>query len=78
MVDLYDRAQEREQEDRERAIQNQLLKGRETETPDEDEETGIRYCLDCRHEIDPRRMAFRPESVRCVECQNFKDKRTKR
>lgn len=76
MVDVYDRAQEREQEDREIAIQNQLLKGRETETPDEVD--GIRYCLDCGHEIDPRRMVSRPESVRCVDCQNIKDVRSKR
>jgi len=76
MVDVYGRAQEREQEDRERAIQNQLLRGRETETPNEVD--GIRYCLDCGHQIDSRRLEFRPESVRCVDCQNFKDVRSKR
>lgn len=76
MVDVFDRAQTREQEDRDRAIAEQLRKGRETEQPDEVD--GTRYCLDCGHEIDPRRLAFRPESVRCVECQQIKDERNRR
>ena len=76
MVDVFDRAQTREQEDRDRAIAAQLQRGRETEQPDEVD--GIRYCLDCGDEINPKRLTFRPEAVRCVDCQQIKDERGKR
>lgn len=76
MVDVFDRAQMREQKDRELAIQAALQSGRETERPDE--ENGIRYCLDCGEPIPNKRLEARPEAVRCVECKDIKDKRSKR
>lgn len=76
MVDVFDRAQEREQKDRDIAIQAALLRGRETEQPDE--ENGIRYCLDCSVEIPKQRLEARPDAVRCVDCKELKDIRSKR
>lgn len=73
MVDVFERAQEREQEDRDIAIQAELKRGIETEQPDE--ENGIRYCLDCGDPIPNKRLEARPDAVRCVECQNIKAKR---
>ncbi|WP_297813690.1 TraR/DksA C4-type zinc finger protein [uncultured Methylophaga sp.] len=76
MVDLFERAQEREQKDRDIAIEAELLRGRETEQPDE--EDGIRYCLDCGEEIPEDRLKARPDAVRCVYCKELKDIRSKR
>ncbi|WP_081443580.1 TraR/DksA family transcriptional regulator [Methylophaga thiooxydans] len=73
MVDVFDRAQEREQKDRDIAIQTVLRSSRETEQPDE--ENGIRYCLDCGEPIPNKRLEARPDAVRCVDCQNIKAKR---
>lgn len=76
MVDVFDRAQEREQKDRDLAIQAELKRGIETEEPDE--ENGIRYCLDCGLEIPKDRLKARPDAVRCVDCKEMKDRRSKR
>lgn len=76
MVDVFDRAQKREQEDRDLAIQAELKRGIETEEPDEKD--GIRYCLDCGLEIPKGRLQARPDAVRCVDCKGMKDIRSKR
>lgn len=30
---------------------------------------GHQVCVDCLERIDPRRLAARPQAVRCLECQ---------
>lgn len=72
-MDQLDQAKRIEMEQRQREIDAQIAKGAETETPDE--EGGIRYCLSCAIEIDKKRLAARPESVRCVDCKTEKEKR---
>lgn len=72
MADVVDRAGKYEEKQRQSNIDAQLKKGQETETPRE--LAGVRYCLDCDEEIDARRVAFKPDVVRCVECQSFKEK----
>ncbi|WP_273149247.1 TraR/DksA family transcriptional regulator [Methylophaga thiooxydans] len=76
MVDVIDRAQKREQEDNRLALKAALINDVETEQPDE--ENGIRYCLDCGEPIPNKRLEARPDAVRCVECKDIKDKRSKR
>lgn len=76
MVDVIDRAQKREQEDNRLALKAALINDVETEQPDE--ENGIRYCLDCGEPIPNNRLEARPDAVRCVECKDIKDKRSKR
>ncbi|WJG22162.1 TraR/DksA family transcriptional regulator [Vibrio furnissii] len=69
MTDQFDRAQQLEQEFRDRAIAHQL--NRPVEKPDI--ENGIRYCIDCASEIPPKRIEAMPNVVRCVSCQSRKE-----
>lgn len=69
MTDLIDRAQQQEQENRERALGNQLAK-RRTETPDQDA-AGNRFCLSCGEQIASERLEAAPDAVRCVPCQSW-------
>lgn len=66
MTDLFDRAQQQEQESRERAI-NKVL-ARRKEQPDQDER-GNRFCLTCGEQIALARLCASPDAVRCVPCQ---------
>ncbi len=70
MTDLFDKAQELEQRQRDQALANQLH--RTVEKPDEDKE-GIRYCLDCGIDIPQQRLKAEPNAVRCVPCQSRKE-----
>lgn len=69
MTDLFDRAQQQEQENRDRALGNQLAR-RCTETPDQDA-AGNRFCLSCGEQIASERRAAAPDAVRCVPCQSW-------
>lgn len=71
MTDLFDRAQQQEQESRDRAIANQLAR-RGTETPDQDAE-GNRFCLSCGEQIARDRLEAAPDAVRCVPCQRWQE-----
>jgi DnaK suppressor protein len=74
-MDDLDRAKEREMADRERALQAQLAKGLETETPLYIE--GVRCCLDCYDPIPEKRIEARPESVRCLSCKELLELRAR-
>lgn len=73
MVDVFDRASELEQKHRDVAIKAALNRQNENTPPDE--HNGIRYCLDCGIDIPTQRLAVNPHAIRCVECQEMKDKR---
>lgn len=72
-MDEADYAKELEMADRERALAAQQSKSREYEVPRE--RNGVRVCLDCGDPIDPKRLAARPEAVRCVWCKYIKERR---
>lgn len=66
MTDLFDRAQQQEQEFRERAIAN--ARHHRQEQPDQDEH-GNRFCLSCGEQIAAERLQAEQDAVRCVPCQ---------
>ena len=71
MTDQFDRASELEQEHRDRAIA--AHRNRIVEEPDEDVH-GTRYCLDCGDVIPELRITLIACAVRCVACQNKKER----
>ena len=71
MTDVFDRAQETEQLNRELAITNALV--RHKEKPDQDEH-GNRFCLSCGEQIAAARLQAEPDAVRCVPCQSRNEK----
>ncbi|MEZ8102132.1 TraR/DksA C4-type zinc finger protein [Vibrio bivalvicida] len=74
MTDQFDRAQAREQSDREDAIAHQLSQAARCrlEQPAEDED-GNRHCLSCGVLIPPKRIKAMPRATRCVSCQSRKE-----
>lgn len=40
-----------------------------------DPETGERVCVDCYEPIPEKRIAARPDAIRCVECEGFHERR---
>lgn len=73
MVDELDRAKVLEMREREASLRRTLAAGRETEAPRVID--GVRHCLDCGEPIDKERLAARPESVRCIDCKERKEKK---
>lgn len=69
MTDIFDRAQELEEFDRERAIERALGKAH-TRGPDD-----ILSCVDCDDPIDPERRQVKPGCLRCVECEARRERR---
>lgn len=65
MPDIFDRAAELEQRQRDQALKHAL--NRPTETPRQDE-TG-RYCISCGIQIPSARLNAVPHAVRCISCQ---------
>jgi len=72
-MDPLDRATQLEMDHRQRALEAQRSKAIETENPNDVD--GVRYCLDCDDVIPRHRLEARPQSVRCIDCQNSKEKR---
>lgn len=72
-MDDVDRAKELEQEHRLRAVENELASHIERESPLII--NGVRCCVDCRDPIPAKRLAARPDSVRCIECKQIKEQK---
>ncbi|WP_410689813.1 TraR/DksA C4-type zinc finger protein [Citrobacter freundii] len=66
MTDELDKASGLEMADRERALNAQL--NRVKESPD----TPGHYN-DCGDEIDPKRLAVMPDAVTCIDCQTLRE-----
>ena len=71
-MDDIDRAQQREEKERELAIS--AIQHRAVELPAYDE-TGARICVDCADRIPHARLIAYPRSVRCVCCQECVEQR---
>ena len=71
MVDIADRAQAREEEDRADALTARAMKMFHEE-PFEIE--GKRVCADCFEPLLKKRLKAAPEAVRCVDCQKLREK----
>jgi phage/conjugal plasmid C-4 type zinc finger TraR family protein len=67
-VDEVEHGQEREQQDRERAIAAQMARIAAL-TAVRHRSAGEIYCIDCGDEIDSRRRHVQPGAERCTECQ---------
>ncbi len=65
-MDDIDRAQRREQQERDLAID--AIQHRAVELPVCDD-TGARICVDCAERIPHARLLAYPQSVRCIDCQ---------
>ncbi len=64
MTDPVDRAQQLEQEQRDRAL---------ARAKQHDVTTGSIYCEECGEPIPKARREAQPNAVRCIECQQFKE-----
>ncbi len=77
-MDIIDRAQEADREFQKKAID--AFRKRQNFYSFEPTESqmvvdGIAYCVDCGLDIDARRLEAKPDAVRCVECQEKKERR---
>lgn len=67
----YEQAARAEAQAREEAIE----RARRIEAEAPRERDGVRYCLGCDDPIDARRLAARPQAVRCLYCQQDEERR---
>lgn len=75
MTDAADRAQVREEEEREEALRR-VRQRNVSIAPIE--VNGKRVCMDCLDPIDRKRLRAAPEALRCVECQMLHERRNGR
>jgi RNA polymerase-binding transcription factor DksA len=68
MTDVFERASDKENQDREDAIAAVVEAARPVTIA-----TGV--CRDCLEPIEPERLAVAPYAVRCISCQQDDDKR---
>lgn len=76
MSDVVDRAQEREALNLDLALVRRSEAATARESPFEIE--GKRVCLDCFEPLTKKRLKAKPDAVRCVECQEMKEKQDRR
>ena len=69
-------AQEVEKRQREEALARQAERAATREQPLL--VGGKRVCPDCREQLDKKRLKAKPDAVRCVECQELKEKQNRR
>lgn len=67
-MDRFDRASDRENQDREDAIAAVVEAARPPTVA-----SGM--CMECLEPIEPERLAVAPYAVRCISCQQDDDKR---
>lgn len=72
MSDIADRAQVREDDNLAEALARQAERASSHEQPSVIE--GRRVCLDCFEPILKRRLKANPRAVRCVECQEIRER----
>lgn len=72
-MDEADQAKNYESRHRDMAIKHALAKARTLETPCEI--AGVRYCVDCCDPIPHKRLKALPHAVRCLDCEQLKERR---
>lgn len=72
MSDDVDRAGELEEQQRASSLRARA--SNVVELPRHDGE-GKRICLDCEERLSQKRLKAAPQAVRCVECQDVREKR---
>ncbi|BBF86292.1 hypothetical zinc-finger containing protein [Aquitalea magnusonii] len=70
MTDMFDRAQELEQRQREEALARHAAK--------QQAGSSFSHCNDCGEPIPERRRLCVPGCTRCIDCQNEHEKRSAR
>jgi len=78
MTDAADRAQLREEEEREQALLRLARAWRRAAATMPLSVDGKRVCRDCLDPIDRKRLRAAPEALRCVECQALHERRNGR
>ena len=73
MSDDVDKAQEREQRDRDAAIAATLQRVAAAHAPRDREQDKV--CMDCGNEIEPPRLKVLPFTSRCAECAHIQERR---
>lgn len=76
MSKQFDLAQDLEEIHRTKALAAHAAAVAVTEAPFEIE--GKRVCLDCFEPLGRRRLKANPDAVRCVECQELREKQNRR
>lgn len=68
MPDIYDAAEQVEQQQRDIALDRARLVKPEPEQLVVD---GVVYCIDCDDEVQPERLRAKPNAARCIHCQSI-------
>lgn len=76
MSDIVDRAQEREQVNLHRALRSHAERAAVRAAPLVVD--GKRVCTDCFDPLTKKRLKANPDAVRCVDCQELKEKQFRR
>lgn len=69
MTDIIDHAKDTEMRQRKQALEAQ--KQRAQEPPQDKDEDGTVYCINCVDIIDAERLAAKPNAARCIQCQEL-------
>lgn len=75
MTDAADRAQIREEQERDEALARAREQAHLAAAEQPFEIEGRRVCLDCFEPIERRRLKALPGAVRCLECQTLIERR---
>lgn len=74
-MDDLDRAKDLENFQRDNALNAQKLKAKEP--PQDIDDDGTVWCIDCGDEVGTQRLAAKPNAARCIDCQHLSELRDK-
>lgn len=73
MTDIIDHAKDTEMLQRKHALEAQQQRAQEP--PQDIDEDGTVYCLDCHDIVSPERLEAKPDAARCIHCQALHEHR---
>ena len=68
MTDVLDAAKDLEMHQRQQALAAQQQRAQEP--PQDIDDDGTVYCIDCMNIVSPERLAAKPDAARCIHCQH--------